>query len=87
MALLGLLFYPGQPILTAATLEAVGREVATTGLGIVYFSAFLMAPTSPRTAVGLYEDVSVNAALCYIVGLFALAAVLFASLPLGVDKT
>jgi MFS family permease len=87
VALLGLFFYPDQPILTAAALEAVEREVATTGLGIVYFSAFLMSATSPLIAGGLYEADSVDAAPYYIAGSFALAAVVFASLPLKTDKT
>ena len=87
VALLGLFLYPDQPILTAAALEAVGREVASTGLGIVAFSSFIMAAISPLIVGGLYEAVSVDAALYYIAGLFGVAAVVFASLPLRAETT
>ncbi len=82
IALMGLFLYPDQPILTAVALEVVGREVATTGLGIVSFSGFLMAAVSALIAGGLYEAVGVEAALYYVAALFALAALVFASLPL-----
>lgn len=86
VALLGLFLYPDQPILTAAALEAVGREVATTGLGIVNFSSFMMAAASSLIVGGLYEAVSVDAALYYIAGLFAVAALVFAILPLRAQR-
>ena len=44
IALLGLFLYPDQPILTAAVFDVVGREVASTGLGVVACIAFLMGP-------------------------------------------
>ncbi|PKB73268.1 MAG: hypothetical protein BZY75_02770 [SAR202 cluster bacterium Io17-Chloro-G7] len=82
IALMGLFLYPDQPILTAVALEVVGREVATTGLGIVAFSSFLMAAESALVAGGLYEAVRVETALYYVAALFALAALIFALLPL-----
>ena len=87
IALLGLFLYPDQPILTAAALETMGPEVATTGLGFVAFIRFMMAATSSLIVGGLYEGVSVDAALYYIAGLFGVAAVVFASLPLRSDRT
>ena len=83
IALLGLFLYPDQPILTAAALELVNREVATTALGIISFFGFLMAAISPLIAAGLYEAVSVDATLYYVAILFALAATVFAMLPLA----
>ncbi len=82
IALMGLFLYPDQPILTAAALEAVGREVATTGLGIVNFSSFLMAAVSSLLAGGLYGGAGVEVALYYVAGLFGVAALVFALLPL-----
>ena len=82
IAQMGLFLYPAQPILTAVSMEVVGREVATTGLGIVSFSRFLMAAASSLIAGGLYEGAGVDVALYYVAGLFALAAVVFALLPL-----
>ena len=83
IALLGLFLYPDQPILTAAYFDVVGREVATTGLGVVSFASFLMAAASPLIAGALYEAFDFQAGLYYIAALFGLAAVLFAVLPLS----
>ena len=83
IALLGLFLYPDQPILTAALFDILGREVATTGLGVVSFASFLMAAASPLIAGVIYETAGFQAGLYYIAGLFALAAVVFALLPLS----
>ena len=83
IALLGLFLYPDQPILTAALFDVVGREVASTGLGVVAFASFLMAATSPLIAGVIYETAGFEAGLYYIAGLFAFAAVVLAMLPLS----
>jgi len=83
IAFLGLFLYPDQPILTASLFDVVGREVVTTGLGVVAFASFLMAATSPLIAGAIYEGGGFEFALYYIAGLFALAAVVFALLPLS----
>jgi MFS family permease len=83
IALLGLFLYPDQPILTAAYFDVVDREVATTGLGAVSFVSFLMAATSPLIAGGLYEAFDFQVGLYYVAGLFALATVILAILPLS----
>ena len=43
----------------------------------------MMAATSPIIAGAIYETVGFDAGLYYIAGLFALAAVVFALLPLS----
>ena len=83
IALLGLFLYPDQPILTAATLEIVGREIATTALGIVSFFSFLMAAVSPLIAAYLYETRGLDAALYYVAALFAASAIIFVLVPLS----
>ena len=83
IALLGLFLYPDQPILVATVFDVVGRDVATTGLGIVASIAFLMSVASPLIAGALYESVGFEAAIYYIGALFAVAAVLFLALPLS----
>ena len=80
--LLGLFLYPDQPIVTAAALEIAGRSVATTALGVVSFGGFMMAAASPVIAGVLYETFGIAATLYYVAGLFALAAVIFFTLPL-----
>ena len=87
IALLGLFLYPDQPILTAALFDALGREEATIGLGVVSFASFLMAAVSPLIAGGLYEISGFHAGLIYVAVLFALAAVIFALLPLDRSGT
>jgi MFS family permease len=79
---LGLFLYPDQPILTAATLDTVGREVASTALGLTGFVSFIMSATSPLIAGALYEFVGIDATLYYVGALFATAALVMVVLPI-----
>ncbi len=81
IVLLGLFLYPDQPILTAATLDTVGREVASTALGLTGFVSFIMSSASPLVAGALYEFVGIDATLYYVGALFATAALIMVVLP------
>ena len=83
VALLGLFLYPDQPIVTAAVFDVVGRDVASTGLGVVACASFLMGATAPLIGGALYESIGFDAAIYFIAALFAVAALIFAVLPLG----
>ena len=83
IALLGLFLYPDQPILTAAVFDVVGREVASTGLGVVACIAFLMGAVSALIAGAIYETMGFSETMIYIAALFGLAAVVFGLLPLS----
>ena len=83
IALLGLFLYPDQPILVASLMDYVGREVASTGLGVVAFAGFLMAAVSSVVAGALYETLGFPATVYYVAVLFALAAVVFLALPVS----
>lgn len=83
IALLGLFLYPDQPILTAAVFDVIGREVASTGLGVVACMAFLMSAASALIAGAIYETMGFTETMYYIAALFALAAAVFAILPLS----
>ena len=83
IALLGLFLYPDQPILTAAVFDVVGREVASTGLGVVACIAFIMSAASALVAAAIYENMGFAETMYFIAALFALAAVVFAILPLS----
>ena len=83
IALLGLFLYPDQPILTAAVFDVVGREVASTGLGVVACIAFLMGAVSALVAGAIYQTMGFTETMYYIAALFGLAAVVFALLPLS----
>ena len=80
---LGLFLYPDQPILTATVFDVVGRDVATTGLGFVTCVAFLMSSASALAAGAIYDSLGYAATMYYIAVLFALAAIIFAILPLS----
>tara|TARA_B100000315_G_C14536269_1_gene568613 strand:- start:59 stop:1309 length:1251 start_codon:yes stop_codon:yes gene_type:complete len=82
IALLGLFLYPDQPILTAATLDIVGTDVASTALGMMAFIGFLLSAVSALIVGGLYETLGVSPTLYYIAGLFAMAATVFGLLRL-----
>ena len=79
---LGLFLYPDQPILTAVTLDIVGREVASTALGLTGFVSFIMSAASPLVAGALYEFVGIDATLYYVGALFATAALIMVVLPM-----
>ena len=83
IALLGLFLYPDQPILTAAVFDVVGREVASTGLGVVACIAFLMSAGSALVAGAIYQTMGFTETMYYIAALFGLASVVFAVLPLS----
>ena len=83
VALMGLFLYPDQPILTAAVFDVVGREVASTGLGVVACIAFLMSAASALVAGAIYETMGFTETMYYIAALFGLAALVFAVLPLS----
>ena len=83
IALLGLFLYPDQPILTATVFDVVGRDVASTGLGVITCLAFLMSAASAVIAGAIYQAQGFSVTMYYIAALFALAAIIFAILPLS----
>ena len=73
VALLGLFLYPDQPILTAAVFDVVGREVASTGLGVVACIAFIMSAGSVLVSAAIYETMGFTETMYFVAALFALA--------------
>ena len=82
IVMLGLFLFSDQPILTAAALDIVGENVATTTLGVLSFSRFALSAASPLLAGMLSETWGIDATFQYIAGLFAVAAVILLMLPL-----
>ena len=82
IALLGLFLFSDQPILTAAALDMVEDRVATSTLGVLSFSRFIMSGASPLIAGGLSHAWGFNAIFYYAAVLFALAAVVLTAVPL-----
>ena len=81
IALLGLFLYSDQPILTAWALDIVGEGVATTTLGALSFSRFVLSAASPLIAGGLYETLGMDATFLYVAALLALAAATVVIVP------
>ena len=82
IVLIGLFLYPDQPILTAATLEIVGRQVSATALGLVTFASFIMSAISPLIAGGLYQTLGMDSAMYFVALLFGVATLIMAGLNL-----
>ena len=82
LGLLGIFLFSDQPILTAAALDMVEPNVATTTLGILSFSRFVMAGASPLIAGGLASAWGFHGIFYYAAALFALAAVVLLVVPM-----
>ena len=73
--LLGLFVRSDYSLLSAMVLDVVGKDVATTTLGIVSFTRFVVGAISPLIAGVLYERIGMDGVLYYVAGIYALAAV------------
>ncbi len=82
LAVIGIFLYSDQPILTAAALDVVGRNVTTTAVGFISFSRLALSAPSPIIAGWLYNPEAVHVVFYYIAGLFGLSALVLLLLPL-----
>ena len=83
LALLGISIRSDYSILTATILDIAGDPVATTMLGILSFTRFIMAAAAPIIAGVLYQYVGMEATLFFVAGLFALSGIIFLTADLG----
>ena len=86
LALMGIFFFSDQPILTAAALDVVGQRVAASTLGVFSFSRFVMAAASPLIAGKLFDSVGIESTFFYISGIYLVASVILAMVPLATQK-
>lgn len=77
LAMLGLSIRSDYSILTATILDIAGEKVATTMLGILSFTRFMMAALAPIIAGALYQYVGMAATLFFVAGLFAASGIIF----------
>jgi len=84
IGLLGIFLRSDYALLTATILDIVGRNVATTVLGVLSFLRFFMSASSPLIAGYLYQNFGMNAALFFAAALLAISAALFASADLTI---
>jgi MFS family permease len=82
IALLGVSLRSDYSILSATILDIAGKSVATTMLGVLSFTRFMMAAASPLVAGALYQAYGMKATLFFVAGLFAAAALVFSSADL-----
>lgn len=82
LALLGISIRSDYSILTASILDIAGDKVATTMLGILSFTRFIMAAVAPLIAGALYQYVGMEATLFFVAGLFAVSGVIFLTVDL-----
>ena len=80
---LGIFLRSDYALLSAAILDIVGQQVATTVLGVLSFLRFIMAAISPLIAGYLYQNYGMKATLIFVAVLFAISAALFASADLS----
>ena len=64
----------------------VDKNVASTALGLSNSASCVLSSISPLIAGILYEFSGMDAAVYYLSGLFAAAAIIFATMPLGGSK-
>ncbi len=79
IGMLGIFLRSDYALLSAAILDIVGQQVATTVLGVLSFLRFIMAAISPLIAGYLYQNFGMKATLFFVAALFAISAAIFAS--------
>ncbi len=82
ITLLGFVLRSDYSILSAAALDIVGHDVATTTLGVLSFSRFVLAASAPLIAGVMYERWGMDPPLYLVTALFAVASVLLIMTPL-----
>ena len=79
IGMLGIFLRSDYALLSAAILDIVGQQVATTVLGVLSFLRFSMAAIAPLIAGYLYQNFGMKATLFFVAILFAISAAIFAS--------
>jgi MFS family permease len=79
IVVLGIFLRSDYALLSAAILDIVGQQVATTVLGVLSFLRFIMAAISPLIAGYLYQNYGMAATLFFVAALFVISAAIFAS--------
>ena len=72
---LGIFLRSDYALLSAAILDIVGQQVATTVLGVLSFLRFIMAAISPLIAGYLYQNYGMAATLFFVAALFVISAI------------
>ena len=83
IVLLGVSIRSDYSIVNATILDITGDQVATTMLGVLSVTRFLMGAVSPLVAGGIYQYAGMKATLFFVAVLFFSSAVIFSSIDLN----
>jgi len=83
IALLGISIRSDYSLVSATILDIAGNRVATTMLGVLSLTRFLMGAVSPLIAGALYQYAGMQITLFFVAALFAGSAIIFSSVDLS----
>ncbi len=83
IVLLGVSIRSDYALVNATILDITGDQVATTMLGVLSVTRFLMGAVAPLVAGGIYQYAGMKATLFFVAVLFFSSAVIFSSINLN----
>jgi MFS family permease len=83
IGLLGVSIRSDYSLVNATILDITGDQVATTMLGVLSVTRFLMGALSPLIAGGIYQYAGMKVTLLFVAALFFSSAVIFSSIDLS----
>jgi len=83
IAMLGISVRSDYSLVSATILDITGDQMATTMLGVLSFTRFLMGAASPLIAGALYQYYGMQATLFFVAALFLASAIIFSSVDLN----
>jgi len=83
IVMLGISVRSDYSLVSATLLDITGDQMATTMLGVLSFTRFLMGAASPLIAGALYQYYGMQATLFFVAALFLASAIIFSSIDLN----
>jgi MFS family permease len=83
IVLLGISVRSDYSLVSATILDIAGDQVATTMLGVLSLTRFLMGAVSPLIAGALYQYAGMQTTLFFVAALFAASAAIFSRVDLN----
>jgi FSR family fosmidomycin resistance protein-like MFS transporter len=83
IVMLGISIRSDYSLVSATLLDITGDQIATTMLGVLSFTRFLMGAASPLIAGALYQYYGMQATLFFMAVLFLASAIIFSSIDLN----
>lgn len=86
IVMLGISIRSDYSLVSATILDITGNQMATTMLGVLSFTRFLMGAVSPLIAGALYQYYGMQATLFFVAALFFASAIIFSSIDLNKNE-